>query len=435
MGPVRQALSDSGLSINQIDKVLMVGGSSRIPAVQEAVKSLIGKEPFKGINPDECVAIGAALQAGVLGGEVQGLLLLDVTPLSLGVETMGGIMTKIIDRNTTIPTKKSQIFSTAMDNQTQVQINVLQGEREFAKDNKQLGLFTLDGIAPAMRGIPQIEVTFDITPYEEAVADALISELGTIGYDGFSYTDQGFTAYIPAKEYNAQAITRLEIFDFFTRNYRIETSVQEIEDQDWNKVWEENFTPIVVDDRILVRAGFHAPVPGIEYEILIEPKMSFGTGHHSTTALMLRTILDNKERITGKRVLDMGCGTGILSILAAKTGAREITGIDIDEWAYNNAMENIRANGLTNITIKIGDARLLEAEAPFDVILANINRNILLEDMPHYVARLLPQGLLIMSGFYLQDLPLIQERATQSGLTFMTYREDKNWVAASFYKN
>ena len=137
-----------------------------------------------------------------------------------------------------------------------------------------------------------IEVTFDITPYEEAVADALISELGTIGYDGFSYTDQGFTAYIPAKDYNAQAITRLEIFDFFTRNYRIETSVQEIEDQDWNKVWEENFTPIVVDDRILVRAGFHAPVPGIEYEILIEPKMSFGTGHHSTTALMLRTILE-----------------------------------------------------------------------------------------------------------------------------------------------
>lgn len=280
-----------------------------------------------------------------------------------------------------------------------------------------------------------IEVTFDITPYEEAVADALISELGTIGYDGFSYTDQGFTAYIPAKDYDAQAITRLEIFDFFTRNYRIETSVQEIEDQDWNKVWEENFTPITVDDRILVRAGFHAPVPGIEYEILIEPKMSFGTGHHSTTALMLRTILDNKERITGKRVLDMGCGTGILSILAAKTGAREITGIDIDEWAYNNAMENIRANGLNNITIKIGDARLLEAEAPFDVILANINRNILLEDMPHYVARLLPQGLLIMSGFYLQDLPLIQERAAQSGLTFTTYREDKNWVAASFYKN
>lgn len=177
MGPVRQALSDSGLEINQIDKVLMVGGSSRIPAVQEAVKSLIGKEPFKGINPDECVAIGAALQAGVLGGEVQGLLLLDVTPLSLGVETMGGIMTKIIERNTTIPTKKSQIFSTAVDNQTQVQINVLQGEREFAKDNKQLGLFTLDGIAPAMRGVPQIEVTFDIDA--NGIVNVHAKDLGT----------------------------------------------------------------------------------------------------------------------------------------------------------------------------------------------------------------------------------------------------------------
>ena len=162
MGPVRQALSDSGLSINDISKVLMVGGSSRIPAVQDAVKNFTGKDPFKGINPDECVAIGAAIQAGVLGGEVEGLLLLDVTPLSLGVETMGGVMTKIIDRNTTIPTQKSQIFTTPADNQTSVEVNVLQGEREFARDNKQLGLFKLDGIAPAPRGIPQIKVTFDI---------------------------------------------------------------------------------------------------------------------------------------------------------------------------------------------------------------------------------------------------------------------------------
>ena len=177
MGPVRQALSDSGLSINEINKVLMVGGSSRIPAVQEAVKKLIGKEPFKGINPDECVAIGAALQAGVLGGEVQGLLLLDVTPLSLGVETMGGVMTKIIDRNTTIPTKKSQIFSTAADGQTQVEVNVLQGEREFARDNKQLGLFKLDGIAPAPRGIPQIEVTFDIDA--NGIVNVSAKDLGT----------------------------------------------------------------------------------------------------------------------------------------------------------------------------------------------------------------------------------------------------------------
>ncbi len=177
MGPVRTALSDSGLQISEIDKVLMVGGSSRIPAVQEAVKSLIGKEPFKGLNPDECVAIGACIQAGVLGGEVDGLLLLDVTPLSLGVETMGGIMTKIIDRNTTIPTKKSQIFSTAADNQTQVEINVLQGEREFARDNKQLGLFALTGIAPAPRGIPQIEVTFDIDA--NGIVNVSAKDLGT----------------------------------------------------------------------------------------------------------------------------------------------------------------------------------------------------------------------------------------------------------------
>ena len=177
MGPVRQALSDSGLSINDINKVLMVGGSSRIPAVQEAVKNFIGKEPFKGINPDECVAIGAALQAGVLGGEVEGLLLLDVTPLSLGVETMGGVMTKVIERNTTIPTKKSQIFSTAADGQTQVEVNVLQGEREFARDNKQLGIFKLDGIAPAPRGIPQIEVSFDIDA--NGIVNVSAKDLGT----------------------------------------------------------------------------------------------------------------------------------------------------------------------------------------------------------------------------------------------------------------
>ena len=177
MGPVRQALSDSGLSTAQIDKVLLVGGSTRIPAVQEAIQKFMGKEPFKGINPDECVAMGAALQGGVLGGEVKGLLLLDVTPLSLGVETMGGVMTKVIDRNTTIPTKKSQIFSTAADNQPSVEVHVLQGEREFAKDNKTLGMFHLDGIAPARRGVPQIEVTFDIDA--NGIVNVSAKDLGT----------------------------------------------------------------------------------------------------------------------------------------------------------------------------------------------------------------------------------------------------------------
>ncbi len=177
MGPVRQAIADSGLDKSEIHKVLMVGGSSRIPAVQEAVKNFMGKEPFKGINPDECVALGASLQAGVLGGDVKGLLLLDVTPLSLGIETMGGISTKVIERNTTIPTKKSQIFSTAADGQTSVEVHVLQGEREFAKDNKTLGVFHLDGIAPAPRGIPQIEVTFDIDA--NGIVHVSAKDLGT----------------------------------------------------------------------------------------------------------------------------------------------------------------------------------------------------------------------------------------------------------------
>lgn len=177
MGPVRQALQDSGLKAEELDKVLLVGGSSRIPAVQEAVKGFIGKEAFKGINPDECVAIGAAIQGGVLGGDVKGLLLLDVTPLSLGIETLGGVSTKIIERNTTIPTKKSQVFSTAGDGQTSVEIHILQGEREFAKDNKTLGLFRLDGIPTAPRGVPQIEVSFDIDA--NGIVHVSAKDLGT----------------------------------------------------------------------------------------------------------------------------------------------------------------------------------------------------------------------------------------------------------------
>lgn len=177
MEPVRKAMADSGLKVSDLDKILLVGGSTRIPAVQDAVKAFCGKDPFKGINPDECVAVGAAIQGGVLGGDVKGLLLLDVTPLSLGLETLGGVCTKIIERNTTIPTKKSQIFSTAADGQTSVEINILQGEREMARDNKQLGTFRLDGIPAAPRGVPQIEVTFDIDA--NGIVHVTAKDLGT----------------------------------------------------------------------------------------------------------------------------------------------------------------------------------------------------------------------------------------------------------------
>ena len=240
MGPVRQALSDSGLSASQVDKGLLVGGSTRIPAVQEAIQKFMGKEPFKGINPDECVAMGAALQGGVLGGEVKGLLLLDVTPLSLGVETMGGVMTKVIDRNTTIPTKKSQIFSTAADNQPSVEVHVLQGEREFARDNKTLGLFHLDGIAPARRGVPQIEVTFDIDA--NGIVNVSAKDLGTGREQKITITsntnmskEDVEKAVREAEQYAAEDKARREAVD--TRNnadqmvYQSEKTIEEMGDK------------------------------------------------------------------------------------------------------------------------------------------------------------------------------------------------------------
>ena len=240
MAPVRQALADSGLNKNEINKVLMVGGSSRIPAVQEAVKNFIGAEPFKGINPDECVAVGAALQGGVLGGDVKGLLLLDVTPLSLGIETMGGVSTKVIERNTTIPAKKSQIFSTAADGQTSVEVHVLQGEREFAKDNKTLGVFHLDGIAPAPRGIPQIEVTFDIDA--NGIVHVSAKDLGTGKENDITITastnmskDDIDKAVKEAEQYAAEDKKRREDIDL--RNgadqmiYQTEKTITELGDK------------------------------------------------------------------------------------------------------------------------------------------------------------------------------------------------------------
>ncbi len=225
MGPVRQTIQDSGLKTSEIHKVLMVGGSSRIPAVQEAVQKFMGAEPFKGINPDECVAMGAALQAGVLGGDVKGLLLLDVTPLSLGIETMGGVNTRVIERNTTIPVKKSQIFSTAADNQPSVEVHVLQGEREFAKDNKTLGVFHLDGILPARRGVPQIEVTFNIDA--NGIVNVSAKDLGTNKEQSISIT----ASTNMSKEDIERAVQDAEKFAEEDKQHREEVDARNAADQ------------------------------------------------------------------------------------------------------------------------------------------------------------------------------------------------------------
>ena len=265
-GPLKQALKDSGLEASEVDKILLVGGSTRIPAVQEAVKKIFNKDPFKGINTDECVALGAAIQAGVLTGDVDDLVLLDVTPLSLGIETMGGVSTKIIDRNTTIPTKKSMVFSTAADNQTQVDIRVLQGEREFAKDNKELGQFILGGIAPAPRGIPQIEVTFDIDA--NGIVNVSAKDLGTNKETSITITsstnlsdDEIDKAVKDAEQYAEEDKKRKEEVE--TKN-NAESLVYQAE-----KLIEENGDKMEAADKDNIKAGIDKvkeSLSGTDYE-------------------------------------------------------------------------------------------------------------------------------------------------------------------------
>ncbi len=272
------------------------------------------------------------------------------------------------------------------------------------------------------------EIKLTITPVMP-FAEIIMAELGDAGYDSFVETDTGLLAYIPANQFDEEILKQvIASVGGCTATYTIST----LPDQDWNAEWEKEHKPVMVDDFCWIYAPFHSPNPQAEYNILIEPKMSFGTAHHPTTYLMLKLL--NNEPLAGKRVLDMGSGTGVLSIFAEKRGAAYVEAIDNDEWAYRNALENLENNNCRNIKALLGDAALLTPDKRFDVVVANINRNILLRDMPSYISVLAPGGTLLLSGFYEHDIPAIRAKAEASGLAFDHYESRQNWVAVKFCK-
>ena len=272
-----------------------------------------------------------------------------------------------------------------------------------------------------------IEYDFTVSPLEMG-SEILIAELAEVGFDSFVDTPMGIKAYIPKDSWNEQILE--DIYLLSNPEFTISYQITEIEQVNWNEEWEKNFSPIVVEDLCTVRANFH-PVPNTRYDIVITPKMSFGTGHHETTYMMLQQLLPLS--LEGAKVLDMGCGTGILAIMAALRGARDITAIDIDPWCVENATENVQQNDCSFITIKEGDVSLIAGEQ-YNLILANINRNILLSDIPAYTQALLPQGLLLVSGFYEEDLPAIKEKCQEVGLTYLSHIERNRWVSAKFQR-
>ena len=272
-----------------------------------------------------------------------------------------------------------------------------------------------------------IEYDFTVSPTEMG-AEILMAELAEVGFDSFEDTPTGIKAYIPKDSWNEHILQ--DIYLLSNPEFTISYQITEIEQVNWNEEWEKNFSPIVVEDLCTVRANFH-PVPNTRYDIVITPKMSFGTGHHETTYMMLQQLLPLS--LEGAKVLDMGCGTGILAIMAALRGARDITAIDIDPWCVENATENVQQNDCSFITIKEGDVSLITGEQ-YNLILANINRNILLSDIPAYTQALLPQGLLLVSGFYEEDLPAIKEKCQEVGLTYLSHIERNRWVSAKFQR-
>jgi len=272
-----------------------------------------------------------------------------------------------------------------------------------------------------------IEYDFTVSPTEMG-AEILMAELAEVGFDSFEDTPTGIKAYIPKDSWNEHILQ--DIYLLSNPEFTISYQITEIEQVNWNEEWEKNFSPIVVEDLCTVRANFH-PVPNTRYDIVITPKMSFGTGHHETTYMMLQQLLPLS--LEGTKVLDMGCGTGILAIMAALRGAHDITAIDIDPWCVENATENVQQNNCSFITIKEGDVSLIAGEQ-YNLILANINRNILLSDIPAYTQALLPQGLLLVSGFYEEDLPAIKEKCQEVGLTYLSHIERNRWVSAKFQR-
>lgn len=273
-----------------------------------------------------------------------------------------------------------------------------------------------------------IEYNFTIEPRDPA-AEILIAELGLFGFESFVETETGLLAYIPSEEHSEDVINEIQILK--SDEFIVEYSVKTIEQTNWNEEWEKNFTPINVDNKVYVRAPFH-DASTMDYEIVIEPKMSFGTGHHETTHMMIQHLLDLD--LTHKSVLDMGCGTGILAIFAAMKNARPIDAIDIDEWCVENTNENIEKNNCEFISVFLGDAHLLKNQK-YDIIIANINRNILLQDLPAYKRCLNNNGILLLSGFYTEDEPLLQSKAKELGFEFLKKFERNNWLSLQFRSN
>lgn len=275
-----------------------------------------------------------------------------------------------------------------------------------------------------------LEFIFHTTPCTETVNDVLSAVLGEVGFESFVEQPDGIAAYIQKDLYNESSLKEA-IADFPLSDTQVEYTYREAEDKDWNEEWEKNFfQPIVIGDRCCIHSTFHKDTPKTEYEILINPQMAFGTGHHETTSSIISELLN--ADLKDKSVLDMGCGTSILAILASMRGANPVTAIDIDDWCVNNSKDNIILNQINNITVELGDASLLKGRKPFDVIIANINRNILLADMPQYAACMHAGSELYMSGFYVQDIPVIREKAENLGMKFIHYREKNNWAAVKF---